>query len=56
MSVIDMYDNDSKVIKYNEAGIIRLFIELAEIKDVHRYCYENVGLILEYDKSHGMIT
>ena len=54
LSMIDMYDNDSKVIKYNELGIIRLFIELAEIKDVHQYCYENIGPILEYDKSHGM--
>ncbi|WP_415329270.1 PucR family transcriptional regulator [Clostridium perfringens] len=54
LSMIDMYDNDSKIIKYNELGIIRLFIELAEIKDVEQYCYENIGPILEYDKSHGM--
>lgn len=54
LSMIDMYDNYSKVIKYNELGIIRLFIELAEIKDVYQYCYENIGPILEYDKNHGM--
>lgn len=54
LSMIDVYANDSKIIKYNELGIIRLLIELAETNEVYQYCYENIGPILEYDKSHGM--
>ena len=54
LSMIDMYKNNSNVIKYNELGIVRLLIELSDVKDVQQYCYENLGPILEYDKNHGM--
>ncbi|GAB6169372.1 PucR family transcriptional regulator [Clostridium carnis] len=54
LSMINIYNKDSKIIKYNELGIIRLFVELADLKDIEQYCYENLGAILEYDKKHGM--
>ena len=54
LSMIDMYKNDSKVIKYSDLGIVRLLIELSDVKDINQYCYENLGPILEYDKNHGM--
>ena len=54
LSMIGIYNNESNIIKYNELGIVRLFIELAETKDIEQYCYENLGPILDYDKNHGM--
>ncbi|SHF03136.1 PucR family transcriptional regulator [Clostridium fallax] len=53
-SMIGIYNKDSKIIKYSELGILRLFVELADTKDIWQYCYENLGPILEYDKNHGM--
>lgn len=54
LSMIDIYNRDSKIIKYKELGIIRWLVELSDIKEIQRYCYENLGPILEYDKKHGM--
>lgn len=54
LSMIDIYHRDSKIIKYKELGIIRWLVELSDIKEIQRYCYENLGPILEYDKKHGM--
>lgn len=54
LSMIDIYNRDSKIIKYKELGIIRWLVELSDIKEIKRYCYENLGPILEYDKKHGM--
>lgn len=54
LSMIDIYHKDLKIIKYNELGIIRWLVELSDIKEIQRYCYENLGPILEYDKNHGM--
>ena len=54
LSMIDIYNKDLKVIKYKELGIIRWLVELSDIKEIQRYCYENLGPILEYDKNHGM--
>ncbi|WP_032121001.1 PucR family transcriptional regulator [Clostridium amazonitimonense] len=54
LSMINIYNKNSRVIRYNELGIVRLLIELADIKDVDQYCYENLGPILEYDEKHGM--
>ncbi|AWZ47673.1 PucR family transcriptional regulator [Clostridiaceae bacterium 14S0207] len=53
LSLINICNKNSKVIKYNELGIVRLLVELADIKDIKQYCYENLGPILEYDKKHG---
>lgn len=53
LSMIDIYNKDSKVIRYNELGIFRLLVELGDIKEIEQYCYENLGTILEYDKKHG---
>ena len=52
--MIDIYNRDLKIIKYKELGIIRWLVELSDIKEIQRYCYENLGPILEYDKKHGM--
>ncbi|MDU6483485.1 MAG: PucR family transcriptional regulator ligand-binding domain-containing protein [Paeniclostridium sordellii] len=54
LSMIDIYNRDLKIIKYKELGIIRWLVELSDIKEIQRYCYENLGPILEYDKKHGM--
>ncbi|MDU5021117.1 MAG: PucR family transcriptional regulator ligand-binding domain-containing protein [Clostridiales bacterium] len=54
LSMIDIYHRDLKIIKYKELGIIRWLVELSDIKEIQRYCYENLGPILEYDKKHGM--
>ncbi|CAM2889283.1 PucR family transcriptional regulator [Hathewaya histolytica] len=54
LSMINIYNKNSKVIRYNELGIVRLLVELADIKDIDQYCYENLGPILEYDKKHGV--
>ena len=54
LSMIDIYHKDLKIIKYKELGIIRWLVELSDIKEIQRYCYENLGPILEYDKNHGM--
>ncbi|ATD56252.1 PucR family transcriptional regulator ligand-binding domain-containing protein [Clostridium chauvoei] len=54
LSLIDIYSKETSVIKYNELGIVKLFVELNDIKEIQQYCYENLGPILEYDKSHGM--
>ena len=54
LSRIDIYNRDLKIIKYKELGIIRWLVELSDIKEIQRYCYENLGPILEYDKKHGM--
>ena len=54
LSLINIYDRDIKIIKYNELGIVRLFIELNDIREIQEYCNENLGPILEYDKKHGM--
>lgn len=53
LSMINIYNKNSKIIRYNELGIVRLLVELADIKDIDQYCYENLGAILEYDKRHG---
>lgn len=52
LSMINIYNKNSKVIRYNELGIVRLLVELADIKDIDQYCYENLGTILEHDKKH----
>ena len=54
LSMIDICSKDSKIIKYNELGIVRWLVELANIKEIQQYCYENLGPILEHDKKHGM--
>lgn len=54
LSMIDIYNRDSKVIRYRELGIVRWLVEVADIKEIQQYCYENLGPILEYDKKHGM--
>ncbi|MBB6696804.1 PucR family transcriptional regulator [Clostridium algidicarnis] len=54
LSMIHIYNKDSKVIRYEELGIIRLLIELDDVRDIEKYCYENLGPILEYDEKHGM--
>ncbi|MGX4599121.1 PucR family transcriptional regulator [Faecalimicrobium sp. JNUCC 81] len=54
LSMIDICHRDSKIIKYKELGIVRWLVELADIKEIQQYCYENLGPILEHDKNHGM--
>ena len=54
LSMIDIYNKNLKIIKYKDLGIIRWLVELSNLKEIQRYCYENLGPILEYDKSHGM--
>ena len=54
LSMIDICHRDSKIIKYRELGIVRWLVELADIKEIQQYCYENLGPILEHDKNHGM--
>jgi sugar diacid utilization regulator len=54
LSMIDIYSRDSKIIRYRELGIVRWLVEVADIKEIQQYCYENLGPILEYDKKHGM--
>lgn len=54
LSMIHIYNKDSKVIRYEELGIIRLLIELDDVRDIEKYCYENLGPILQYDEKHGM--
>ncbi|WP_195986901.1 PucR family transcriptional regulator [Clostridium sp. D53t1_180928_C8] len=54
LSMIDICHRDSKIIKYKELGIIRWLVEVADIKEIKQYCYENLGPILEHDKNHGM--
>lgn len=54
LSVLDVFNKESKIIKYKDLGIFRLLIELDDLKEIEEYCYENLGPILEYDKNHGM--
>ncbi|AYE34848.1 PucR family transcriptional regulator [Clostridium septicum] len=54
LSIINIYSKDSNIIRYDDLGIIRLFMELTDTKEVEQYCYENIGPILEYDNKHGM--
>lgn len=54
LSMIDIYNRDSKIIRYRELGIVRWLVEVADIKEIQQYCYENLGPILEYDKKHGV--
>lgn len=53
ISMIDIYNKESKIVRYNELGIIRLLAELSTIDDIKQYCYENLGPILEHDKKHA---
>lgn len=54
LSMINLYNKDLKIIHYKDLGIFRLLAELADVKYINEYCYENLGPILEYDKKHGM--
>lgn len=54
LSMIDICNKQSKVIKYRELGIVRWLVEVADIKEIEQYCYENLSPILEYDKKHGV--
>lgn len=54
LSMIDICNRDSRIIKYNELGIIRWLVEVSDIKEIQEYCYENLRPILEHDKNHGM--
>lgn len=54
LSMMDICNRNSKVIKYRELGIVRWLVEVADIKEIQQYCYENLGPILEYDEKHGM--
>ena len=53
-SMIGIYNKDSNIIRYNDLGIIKLFVELSNTKGIEEYCNENLGPIIEYDKNHGV--
>lgn len=54
LSMINIYNRDLRIIRYKELGIIRWLVEVADIKAIQQYCYENLSPILEYDKKHGI--
>ena len=53
-SMIGIYNEVSNVVRYNDLGIVKLFVELANTNGIYEYCNENLAPIIEYDKTHGV--
>ena len=45
-------DNNKTIVKYSELGITKLLFQLSDLNDIDKYCYENLGPLIEYDKKH----